>query len=324
MRRLLRSISFAALACMALAAGFASAAQAADCRPRAIERLRASAPEGFAIYQKVKDKKFFLHWISCGEAQLGLSTAVHESVHHIAAETEAFPLVQGGQLKRPHEVSAFFAPSLIAGKFKANEFVTTYLRPGAASSSTDFLYLLDELNAYTHDLNTAVNLSRSPVPAEQDGDEIDHRDGLAALMAFVALYVERAEESEPATWSGLQQPRVAKTVSELWGQAEKVMASSCGIANFGTGDKALIRQFCQSRPQAALQKILGRAPVCPTACLKAAPVAARDSKPLVDTMPTGSLRPSPGANPPRPFWSRAMRPRPSRSDDLEAEDATTD
>ncbi len=167
MRRLLRSISFAALACMPLAAGFSSAAEAGDCRPRAIERLHASAPEGFAIYQKIKDKKFFLSWISCDEAQLGLPTAVHESVHYITAETDAFPLVNGGQVKRPHEVSAFFAPSLIAGKFKASEFVTTYLRPGGASSSTDFLYLLDELNAYTHDLNTAVALSRSQAPSRK-------------------------------------------------------------------------------------------------------------------------------------------------------------
>ena len=165
MRRLLRSISFAALACMPLAAGLHSA-EAADCRPGAIERLHASAPEGFAIYQKTKDKKFFLTWISCGEAQRGLPTAVHESVHYIAAETDAFPLINGGQLKRPHEVSAFFAPSLIAGKFKASDFVDTYLRPGRASSSSDFLYLLDELNAYTHDLNTAVNLSRSRGPVE--------------------------------------------------------------------------------------------------------------------------------------------------------------
>jgi hypothetical protein len=291
MRRLLRSISFAALACMLLAAG--PAAEAGDCRPGAIERLRASAPEGFAIYQAIKDKKFFLGWISCGEAQLGLPTAVHESVHYITAELDAFPLVHGGQLKRPHEVSAFFAPQLIAPKFKANDFVTTYLRPGSASSSTDFLYLLDELNAYTHDLNTAVNLSRSR--GVDPGDEVDHRDGLAALMAFTALYAERAEQSEPATWRGLLEPRVAKTVSELWGRAEKVMASSCGIANFGTEDKSLIRQFCQSGPQASLQKILGRAPVCP--CLKSTPVAALEGKPRADMTPTGSLR----GNPARPF-----------------------
>jgi hypothetical protein len=301
MRRRLRSISFAALACLPLAAGTHVAAVAADCGPGAIERLRAAAPEGFAIYQAIKDKKFFLSWISCDEAELGLPTAVHESVHYITAELDAFPLVHGGQLKRPHEVSAFFAPQLIATKFKANDFVTTYLRPGSASSSTDFLYLLDELNAYTHDLNTAVVLNRSRGAVEAGQDQVDHRDGLAALMAFVALYAERAEQSEPATWSGLLEPRVAKTVSELWGRAEKVMASSCGIPNFGTEDKSLIRQFCQARPQASLQKILGRAPVCPAACLKSTPVAALQGKPPVDMTPTGSLRPNPAANSARPF-----------------------
>jgi hypothetical protein len=305
--RLLRFISLA-LVCMPLAAGSAAAS---ECQHKAIERLRTSAPEGFAIYQTIKDKKFFLTWISCEEAQLGLPTAVHESVHYITAETDAFPLVHGGQVKRPHEVSAFFAPSLIAGKLKPSEFVATYLRPGRASSSTDFLYLLDELNAYTHDLNTAVALSRSQAPVQEGADEVDHRDGLAALMAFVALYVERAEDSEPVTWSGLQQPRVAKAVSELWGRAEKVMASSCGIPNFGTQDKPLIRQFCQSRPQASLQKIIGRAPVCPTACLKSTPVAARERKPVADTMPTGSIRPAATL---RPFWSRGISRSPSQSE----------
>jgi hypothetical protein len=283
---------------MPLAAGSASAA-AGDCRPGAIERLRAAAPEGFAIYQAIKDKTFFLGWISCDEAELGLPTAVHESVHYITAELDAFPLLHGGQLKRPHQVSAFYAPQLIATKFRANDFVTTYLRPGSASSSTDFLYLLDELNAYTHDLNAAVALSRSPRPVEAGDGQADHRDGLAALMAFVALYAERAEQSEPATWRGLLEPRVAKTVSELWGRAEKVMASSCGIPDFGAHDKSLIRQFCQAGPQASLQKILGRAPVCPAACLTSTPVAALQSKPGVDTMPTGSLRPTPAAKPAR-------------------------
>jgi hypothetical protein len=290
MRRRLRAISFAAIACMPLAAGTDSAAEAGDCRPGAIERLRASAPEGFAIYQAIKDKKFFLGWISCDEAELGLPTAVHESVHYITAELDAFPLVHGGLLKRPHEVSAFYAPQLIATKFKANDFVTTYLRPGSASSSTDFLYLLDELNAYTHDLNTAVDLNRSRGAVAAGDGQVDHRDGLAALMAFVALYVERAEASEPANWRGLLEPRVAKTVSELWGRAEQVMASSCGIPNFGTEDRSLIRQFCQAGPQASLKKILERAPVCPVACLKSTPVAALERQPLADTMPTGSLR----------------------------------
>jgi hypothetical protein len=242
----------------------ASRTRGGDCRQGAIEKLRAAAHEGFAVYQQIKDKKFFLTWISCDDAQLGLPTAVHESVHLITAESDMFPLVHGGELKRPHEVSEFFPPAHIAGKFKASDFVSTYLRRGNASSATDFLYLLDELNAYTHDLNAAIDL-RGLHSADQ---EADNRDGLAALMAFVALYAQKAEESEPETWSGLQKPQVAKTVAELWGRAETVMASSCAIPNFGAEDKTYIRQFCQAKPQAALRTILGRAPVCPTECLK--------------------------------------------------------
>jgi hypothetical protein len=324
MRLLLRSISFAAFACLAVTGGFNSQAAARDCRPAAMAQLPVSAPDGFAIYQRTKDKKFFVNWIACDEPQLGLPTAVHESVHYITAETDAFPLINGGELKRPHEVSAFFAPALIAGKFKDTDFADTYLRPGRASSSTDFLYLLDELNAYTHDLHTAVSLSRSAVSIHDGGDEVDHRDGLAAMMAFLALYVERAAESEPATWNGLQQPRVAKTVATLWDSAEKVMASSCGIPNFGTQDKGLIRQFCQAGPQAALRRIIGRAPVCPTACLKSTPVAAHDGESIEDTMPTGSVRRAPTAAPLRPFWSRSISRRPARSDDFEADESAAD
>lgn len=270
MRQLSRYSLFVALAYIPLVMGVASAAQRVDCRQGAIETLRASAPDGFAIYQAIKDKKFFLNWISCDDVQLGLSTAVHESVHFITSDSDAFPLIDGGEIKRPHEVSKFFAPSLIAKRFKASDFVSTYLRPANSSSATDFLYLLDELNAYSHDLNAAIALNGLRPANEQ----VDHRDGLAATMAFVAIYVQRAEESEPATWSGLQKPEVAKTISELWGQAERVMASSCGIANFGTEDKTFIRQFCDAKPQSSMQKILGRAPVCPAECLKSTPKTA--------------------------------------------------
>ncbi len=65
MRFLLRSILFVALACLVLAAGSNSQAAARDCRPEAMARLPVSAPDGFAVYQKTKDKKFFLHWIAC-------------------------------------------------------------------------------------------------------------------------------------------------------------------------------------------------------------------------------------------------------------------
>jgi hypothetical protein len=321
MHRLLRSISFTALLCTPIAAVLPSAAHEGSCKPAAIEKLRAASAGGFGIYQEINDKKFFLNWITCDDVQFDLPTAVHESVHFLTAEKDAFPLVNGGKVSRPHEVSGFFAPQLIAAKFRASPFVSSYLRPGSASSASDFLYLLDELNAYTHDLNAAVDLK----DMRRGDQQVDGRDGLAAAMAFVALYVQRAEESEPATWSGLQKPQAAKTLSALWGQAERVMASACGIPNFGTEDKGFIRQFCQVKPQSSLQKILGRAPVCPTECLNAPSSFEQASDVQVDMTATGSVRRQVSGRglSSRPFWSRG-RSGASRFGDSGTDEDTTD
>jgi hypothetical protein len=271
MRRLSQCLLFAVL-CSLVGRGPAAAAQQTDCRQSAIGTLQALAHDGFSIYERMKDKKFFLNWITCDDVQLGLSTAVHESVHHLTADHDAFPLIDGGEVKRPHEVSRFFPPSAIARKFKSDDFVSTYLRPASSSSATDFLYLLDELNAYSHDLKAAVEL----VSLHSAHESADHRDGLAALMAFVEIYVETAEESQPATWSGLQKPEVAGALSSLWTQAEAVMASSCGIPNFGTEDQKYIRRVCEQKPQSSLQKVLGRAPMCPAQCLHDARTSASE------------------------------------------------
>jgi hypothetical protein len=115
----------------------ASHSPAGGCRQTAIEKLRAGSPDGFSIYQQIPDKKFFVGWLMCDDEQLNLPTAVHESVHFITAENDAYPLVNGGEIKRPHEASQFFAPALIAGKFKPSDLVSTYLRRGKASSSTE-------------------------------------------------------------------------------------------------------------------------------------------------------------------------------------------
>jgi hypothetical protein len=266
---------FTSLRCVLLfgaaaAAAVVTPAFAGDCRQSSLEKLKALAPDSYLIYADIKDKKFFLSWINCDDLQLGLSTAVHESVHHLTEDHDAFPLLDGHQLPRPHQVSKFFAPSAIAGKFGRNDmFAFTYLHPGRASSASDFLYLLDEMNAYTHDLNAAISLNKLR-PADQF---VAHRDGLAALMAFVAVYAQTAEESQPATWAGLQ--KLVPEMSELWTQAETILEASCRVPDFGSQDQISIRQFCGAKPQASLRKLLGRTPVCPVQCLTSAKSAAR-------------------------------------------------
>lgn len=250
----------------------AAPAAAGDCTAQAVEVLRAGSLNGYAIFRQVKDKAFFRAWLDCSDAQFSLPTAVHESVHMITGDTDAYPLIGGGAVKRPRVSSVLFAPSRIARQFQPSLFVDTYLRKGSASSATDFRYLLDELNAYTHDLDAAIALKDRRDPDVQ----LSHRDGLAALMSFVALYIEAAE-NDPAAWDGLSRPDTAAAVSTLWGQAERTMASSCRIPDFGTEDRDFLTRLCATKPQAALGRLLGRAPVCPKACLSALPrTASRD------------------------------------------------
>ncbi|AWN38468.1 hypothetical protein [Methylobacterium radiodurans] len=238
-------------------------ASAADrCAAGAIDILKAASPNGYSVFRQVGDKKFFRAWLDCGDVQYGLPTAVHESVHAITGETDAYPLIGGGAVKRPPESAALFAPARIAGQFRPSLFVTTYLRPGGATAATDFRYLLDELNAYTHDLDTAIALDGLRDPDIQPA----HRDGLAALMSFVALYVEAAE-TVPTAWSALKGPGMRPAVSALWGQAERTMVASCRVPDLGSEDGTFLRKACAPAPMSALERLLGRPPVCPKACL---------------------------------------------------------
>jgi hypothetical protein len=267
MNRLSR-VLFVVLAFFPLSASLAFAGKN-DCRQNSITQLKSLSAEGYAVYAAMTDKKFFLSFITCDDLQLGLTTAVHESVHSLTEDRDAYILINGEELPRPHQMARFSRPTVVAKRFegsqwRGNTFITTYLKVGHATAAEDFTYLLDEMNAYTHDLHAAIALEslRSP-------DQIVyHRDGLAALMSFVALYVETAEESQPNTWNGLQSPEVSRTVSTLWTQAEKVMASSCAVPDFGADDKRFIGQFCREKAQASLSKILHRAPVCPVDCLR--------------------------------------------------------
>lgn len=248
--------------CVAFASGLPSAA-AAPCHAPALEQLARLAPEGYQVYRKAKDKQFFTSWISCDNVQLGLTTAVHETVHMITEEENAYPLIDGRRLPRVPERRPLFPPRLAAGNFDpANTYVETYMRPGAATSAEEFGYLLNELNAYTHDLHAAVQLRALSVP----GQSVHHRDGLAALMAFVAVYTEQARTRHVDTWRALQEPALRRTVATLWAQAEEVMGNSCRTPDYGYEAPVFLEHFCRATIHHALGTLLGRPPRCPVSC----------------------------------------------------------
>jgi hypothetical protein len=270
----MRRVLFAAAMLASLAfCPAAFAASRTDCHAQATRDLQRLSPQGHAIYLAMTDKKLFFTWVGCEDVQLGLATAVHESVHILTEKHDAFPLLDGGLVRRPHEASKFFPPKETAGRFdKADIYVQTYLRPGAASSADDFLYLLDELNAYSHDLNSAVKLAPMHRPVS---GEVAHRDGLAALMSFVMSYVDVARQQKPPTWAGLQRSEPSKVLRTLWTQAETVLASSCALPAFGRNDGAYIGFMCKPENAGALAELLGRAPACPRECLSAGTAALR-------------------------------------------------
>lgn len=264
MVQVFRAAATAALFVVLGSAQTALAASRTDCRAQAIQDLQRLSPRGHAIYQAMPNKKQFLTWVTCDDVHLGLATGVHESVHMLTEQRNAFPLIDGGEVPRPHEVSRFFAPREIAKRFDAKDpYVQTYLRPGAASSANDFMYLLDELNAYSHDLHSAVRL----ISLQRRDRQADHRDGLAALMTFVMGYVDAAEKTKPATWEGLMRPEPRRVVQTLWAQAETTLAASCGIPAFGAKDRQYAAYLCEPKNGSALGQVLGRAPICPSTCV---------------------------------------------------------
>jgi hypothetical protein len=258
--RVLRSVIVAV--CVAFAGSLSNAA-AAPCHAPALEQLSRLAPEGYQVYRRAKDKKFFTDWISCDNVQLGLTTAVHETVHMITEEENAYPLIDGRHLPRVPERRPLFPPKLAAGGFDpASTYVETYMKPGAATSAEEFGYLLNELNAYTHDLHAAVQLRSLSLP----GQSVHHRDGLAALMAFVAAYTEHARTRHPETWGELQRPALRQTVAILWAQSEEVMGNSCRTPDYGYEAPAFLEHFCRATIHHALGALLGRPPRCPVSC----------------------------------------------------------
>jgi hypothetical protein len=239
----------------------ALAAQRTDCQPQAIRDLRRLSPQGHAIYAAMTDKKQFLFFLTCDNVQLGLATAVHESVHMLTEQKDAYPLIAGGSVKRVHQVSRFSPPREIARKFDQGDiYVQTYLRRGAASSADDLAYLLDELNAYSHDLNSAIKL----VALHKGGGQVDHRAGLAALMSFTMGYVDAAQQQKSPTWQGLRRPEVKQLMQALWTQAETVLIGSLGVQ--GIGGERYLRFLCNRSNGGGLGELLDRPPMSARAC----------------------------------------------------------
>ena len=86
---------------------------------------------------------------------------------------------------------------------------STYLT--GTQGSYDFVALADELNAYTNGLSCIAAVS------DQIGSGISARDGVAASLYYLELYLKRARTAHPTVYAALQaSPEWIRFVRYAW------------------------------------------------------------------------------------------------------------
>ena len=181
-------------------------------------------PEAQRVFDELNDKKDFSVWFTNEPDMLrgDITTAIHESVHMIRANTGKYILIEGGWVDAPEKDDILVvAPSKIVhpalkNSYSGDSFLETYMTEGEeASSSADyFSYLLDEFNAYCHDLNVFAKLETLPINSTP-------RDGLVAFMLFTLVYLDGAKP--------LLSDAQKKALVSIWEQAERVLDETSHI-----------------------------------------------------------------------------------------------
>jgi hypothetical protein len=200
--------------------------------------------------------KFFWNWIDCTDLVMSISTAVHES-HHMLSANKGYQLIDHTVV--PRVTGVRYAPRKMIGRDfpKDDTYVQTYLT-NLASSSEEFDYLLDELNAYSVDTQVSLELKNHLVPGT------GYRDGLSALMSFVMDY---AKKSGALTKSQLIAAR--PELEALWKQAESQYTKSCAVPGFASGDEVFVDFLAKKDNWKGLEAVLGRKLNLPPSCTPA-------------------------------------------------------
>ena len=273
------------LACaFALALGWSDLAKADNpCNRWAVGLLKQHSPTGFDAYRSTQDKSIFNSFSAeCADKTQFLDadviSAVHETNHAIRSEKNVYNLVTSELLPVPPAPN-YFAPAAIVpalsrdARIRNDVFFKTYLSnkgPDANSSRADFTYLLDEMNAYTNEMQTQIEFARVHPFTNRDA-------GVPAMMTFVAAYANHARDHAPGVWRDLTASPASPTrlaVGKLWAQAERVLRQACAIAPKSPNEQAAyVGALCNAANTSAISIVLGRQAQCPKECsadLKAA------------------------------------------------------
>jgi len=239
------------------------------CAAEALKILREHSPHGTRIYRATKDKKFFLWWIRCDDIPISLATSVHESVH----------VMSGHYLYRER---SYFLPDQTWTKvrykdlFHRGELLEEFggrPRPGniydenylLQTGNQDIVFILEEFNAYVHDLMVSRELS-ALIP---EGTRVSSRDALANFMFYLKRYLKRAKLKHPKDWEAIaQDPEYTATIRLMWRQAEAELAKSCPVPQIGMRNQEILRDVYAPEDSEALLEVLGFAPALPKECVR--------------------------------------------------------
>ncbi len=209
---------------------------------------------GYGIVTKVKNAGEFAQWLDCNEPPLyGVTTAVHETSHELDNELSGFSEAEnefgvyrfryflGGDKILTVTDKKLFYRSEIGGELddedKSYMYYETYLT--GDSGNQDILLLLEELNAYTHGLNTAVQFA-DMLPANMT---VTERDGPSVFMYYLEMYLRKARLDYPEQWKKIYTDAdYLNLMQAMWARAEETLKAALKFPQLGIKDKAALKK----------------------------------------------------------------------------------
>jgi len=219
-----------------------------------ISKMKSLYPAGQQVYSMMiakNQKDFFKFWLDCDNPSSSISTAIHESIHTISIDGSYYLTVNNQKLSRVVLPEKYPAPKTVARFLpKGDIYVETYLL-GESSSKDNLEFVLEELNAYTHDSRAGRALR--PLDTEFFPS---YNDGTLAMMNILSEYIKRVPFSVTE--------KEKSVIQSIWKTAETEISKSCSdnsaITNIGQVHSA---QICKSTTH---MNRLGISPNCSKLC----------------------------------------------------------
>lgn len=241
------------------------------CHDSYLSFLKEKSEEGYRVYDIRKDIpghiSFFFFWIKCDKNSkiLEIATAVHETVHKLTDDFDAYPQINGTMLKRIPETEKMMPIYKIRSKIRpyvADMIYETYLtkKSNTTDSASDMTLFFDEFNAFTYDVYVVSQLSKKNL-------NYSARDGLPMFMVAFIEYIKHVKKFEPNTWKLLNQENSKNLIQTLWNQAVMVFNIACKYPH-GLDDIKAIKYLQNRNNVMILKDILNESPSISTETCK--------------------------------------------------------